>query len=152
MGKGGANPYPFWWASSPSTQPHNSGKPNTYAEEDPYRNPAKEREEKERDDFYREKGWSQRDKERKEEYKRDFMRGAFFEEEEMYGHSNYAENLQTNLDIDPIFKIKRSSSQEDFKKVYRELILKNHPDKGGDSSMFIKIRKAWENLSFNLGH
>ena len=149
MGKGGANPYPFWWASSPSTQPHNSGKPNTYAEEDPYRNPAKEREEKERDDFYREKGWSQRDKERKEHFKENFMRGAFFEEEEMYGHSNYAENLQ---DIDPIFKIKRSSSQEDFKKVYRELILKNHPDKGGDSSMFIKIRKAWENLSFNLGH
>ena len=150
MGKGGANPYPFWWASSPSTQPHNSGKPNPYAKTDPYRNIEKEREEKERDDFYRERGWSQRDKERKEAFKRDFMRGAFFEEEEEETcHSNYEENLQ---DIDPIFKIKKSSSQEDFKKVYRELILKNHPDKGGDSSMFIKIRKAWENLSFNLGH
>tara|TARA_R110001592_G_scaffold28832_3_gene105185 strand:+ start:2899 stop:3345 length:447 start_codon:yes stop_codon:yes gene_type:complete len=148
MGKGGANPYPFWWASSPDTQPHNSGKPKTYAGGDPYRNIEKEREEKERDDYYREKGWSQREKERKEKFKEDFMRGAFFEEEETC-HSNYAENLQ---DIDPIFKIKKSSSEEDFKKVYRELILKNHPDKGGDSSMFIKIRKAWENLSFNLGH
>ena len=52
-------------------------------------------------------------------------------------------------DIHPIFKIKKSSSEEDFKKQYKKLILKHHPDKGGDSSIFIKVKEAWDNLIFN---
>ncbi len=53
--------------------------------------------------------------------------------------------------IHPTFKISRSSSEEDFKKKYRELILEHHPDKeNGCHDKFIEIQEAWENLSFNL--
>jgi DnaJ-class molecular chaperone len=70
------------------------------------------------------------------------MQGEFFEKEQE-GFINI--NLN---DIHPIFKIKKSSSEEDFKKQYKKLILKHHPDKGGDSSMFIKIKEAWDNLFY----
>jgi len=52
-------------------------------------------------------------------------------------------------DIHPVFKIKKSSSEEDFKEVYRQMILKTHPDKGGDHDEFIKVQDAWEDLDFN---
>ena len=70
------------------------------------------------------------------------MEGEFFE-------SNQSNNFTTGdyhepNDIHPIFKIKKSSSEEDFKKQYKKLILKHHPDKGGEASMFIKIQEAWE--------
>lgn len=55
-----------------------------------------------------------------------------------------------NDPIHPIFKIKKSSSEEDFKKKYRELILEHHPDKNGDHDKFIEIQEAWDNLKFNL--
>ena len=52
-------------------------------------------------------------------------------------------------DIHPVFKIKKSSSQEDFKQVYREMILSSHPDKeGGSHEEFIKIQGAWDELQF----
>jgi len=51
----------------------------------------------------------------------------------------------------PVFKISRSSSQEDFKKKYRELILEHHPDKeNGNHDKFIEIQEAWDNLKFDL--
>ena len=53
--------------------------------------------------------------------------------------------------IHPVFKIKKSSSMEDFKKKYRELILQHHPDKeNGDHNKFIEIQEAWDNLKFDL--
>ena len=52
-------------------------------------------------------------------------------------------------DIHPVFKIKKSSSQEDFKEVYRQMILETHPDKGGSHDEFIKVQDAWEGLDFN---
>ena len=52
-------------------------------------------------------------------------------------------------EIHPVFKIKKSSSQEDFKEVYREMILKHHPDKGGDHDKFIEVQSAWDELGFN---
>lgn len=51
-------------------------------------------------------------------------------------------------ELHPIFKIKKSSSQEDFKEVYRELILEHHHDKGGSHEEFIKVQDAWEKLHF----
>ena len=50
--------------------------------------------------------------------------------------------------IHPVFKIKKSSSMEEFKDVYRKMILETHPDKGGDNEEFIRVRDAWEELNF----
>lgn len=44
-----------------------------------------------------------------------------------------------------VFGLKRSSSDEDMKKAYRDAILKAHPDKGGDAEEFRMYRQAWEN-------
>ncbi len=45
---------------------------------------------------------------------------------------------------DKPFGLKKSSSDDDIKKKYRELVLKFHPDKGGDEKQFIKIQEEWE--------
>ena len=101
---------------------------------------------KELDDFYAEKSWSKREKERKDKFKADFMSGKFFEKYEF--DLCHAARGQDGDDIHPIFKIKRSSSQEDFKKEYRKLILKHHPDKSdSDGSFFIKVQEAWREIS-----
>ena len=53
-----------------------------------------------------------------------------------------------NDSIHPVFGIKKSSSMEEFKEVYRELILQHHPDKeNGDHNKFIEIQEAWEDLT-----
>tara|TARA_R110000772_G_scaffold150809_1_gene261551 strand:+ start:239 stop:697 length:459 start_codon:yes stop_codon:yes gene_type:complete len=146
MGKGGANPYPGWWATS--EEPVWQDVPGCRTRQNsPYdRETLKEKERRERDEYYREKSWSQRNKERKEQFKSDFMNDKYFNQN---NHNENAESCHfdnTCDDIDPIFKIKKSSSKEDFKKEYRKLILKHHPDKGGDSSFFIKIQEAYENI------
>jgi DnaJ-class molecular chaperone len=43
-----------------------------------------------------------------------------------------------------VFGLKKSNSQEDMKKAYREAMLNSHPDKGGDAEEFRKYREAWE--------
>jgi DnaJ-class molecular chaperone len=43
--------------------------------------------------------------------------------------------------------IQKSASNEEIKKVYRKLILKAHPDKGGDPEQFKKIQGAYDILS-----
>mgnify|MGYP003115661107 FL=1 len=144
MGKGGANPYPGWWATS--EEPVWKERPTDWNRPDmkPYKelNEMKERKKREQDQYYKEKSWKQRRQEFEEEFKKRFMEGEFFE-------SNQSNNFTTGdyhepNDIHPIFKIKKSSSEEDFKKQYKKLILKHHPDKGGEASMFIKIQEAWE--------
>ena len=40
-----------------------------------------------------------------------------------------------------------SASAEDIKKAYRKLVLKNHPDKGGNPEVFKKIQGAYDILS-----
>jgi len=139
MGKGGANPYPMWWASS--DEPVNRAG-TTQQKEDCY----KSQQDKDReyyDEYYKEKSYSERRREFEEDFKKRFMEGQLFEEEED-GFINI-----NSHEIHPIFKIKRSSSEEDFKKQYKKLILKHHPDKGGDSSIFIKVKEAWDKLIFN---
>ena len=140
MGKGGANPYPMWWASS--DEPVTRERPDKNKLPDHY----KSQQDKDReyyDQYYKEKSYSERRKEKEEEFKKRFMQGEFFEEDRD-GYVNISKE-----DIHPIFKIKRSSSEEDFKKQYKKLILKHHPDKGGDSSIFIKVKEAWDKLFFN---
>ena len=140
MGKGGANPYPGWWASS--DEPITRDRPNKQPTPDYY----KSQQDKDReyyDQYYKEKSYTQRRQEFEEEFKKRFMQGDLFEEEED-GFININPH-----EIHPIFKIKKSSSEEDFKKQYKKLILKHHPDKGGDSSIFIKVKEAWDKLIFN---
>ena len=94
------------------------------------------------DQYYQEKSWSKRVLERQAEMRGDFLRAVCVNDADQHVG-----------DIHPVFKIKRSSSEEDFKKVYRQLILETHPDKTNGCSQttanFIKIRNAWLNLSFN---
>jgi len=143
MGKGGANPYPGWWATSDKPVIKERPRQPNY----PYNiETPEERRKRELDEYYAEKGWSQRERERKAQFKKDFMEGKYFTfGEPIKEPSPHFPNPQCN-DIDPIFKIKKSSSYDDFKKSYKKLILKHHPDKGGDSTMFIKIQKAWEDI------
>ncbi len=148
MGKGGANPYPLWWATSdkPVWRDVPCKKKFPYNQET-----YQEKKRREQDEYYREKSWSQREKERKEQFFNDFMGGKYFYDEKQN------ENTQpifdnTSDDIHPIFKIKKSSSEDDFKKQYRKLILKHHPDKGGDSSFFIKIQEAYESIKLFFGN
>ena len=56
---------------------------------------------------------------------------------------NFSDDLvkDTAVFSGPPFGLKRSSSDEDIKKKYRELILKCHPDKGGCEKEFIKIQE-----------
>lgn len=140
MGKGGANPYPGWWATS--DEPVIKEQP--VKRKFPYNiETLEERRKRELDEYYARKSWREREKERKEQFKRDFMEGKYFffhePTEPTYFH-------QPTNDIDPIFKIKKSSSFEDYKKQYRKLILENHPDKGGKNEIFIKIQEAWEKV------
>ncbi len=146
MGKGAANPYPGWWATS--DEPVIRGKPTNYDRPDmkAYRSKydEEERRRKELNEFYNKKSYNQRRKEFEEEFKRSFMRGDFFTED--YETKNNHFHNSNSDEIHPIFKIKKSSSKEDFKKEYKKLILKAHPDKGGDTSFFIKIQEAWEEI------
>ena len=91
------------------------------------------------DNYYAEMSWRERDKIHKE-----YVKQKYFG----YCQSSNPDDHDMN-DIHPVFKIKKSSSQEDFKKIYRKLILKFHPDKpGGDEDKFIKIHNAYQNLNF----
>tara|TARA_R110002096_G_scaffold419737_2_gene624531 strand:- start:319 stop:630 length:312 start_codon:yes stop_codon:yes gene_type:complete len=65
----------------------------------------------------------------------------------VYKNYNYRTSHNEN-EIHPVFKIKKSSSQEDFKEVYREMILEHHPDKGGSHDKFIEVQDAWDELNF----
>lgn len=144
MGKGGANPYPDWWATS--DKPVHKDKPTDWDSPDmkPYKEyyENKMKYKRQQDQYYKEKSWKQRRQEFEQEFKRKFMEGEYFE-----SNSNTATcNTFSSEDIHPIFNIKRSSSEEDFKKEYKKLILQHHPDKGGDASMFIKVKDAWDTL------
>ena len=91
-----------------------------------------------------------RRKEFEEDFKKRFMQGEFFDNDYENQDTKFTQGEYQVNDIHPVFKIKKSSSEEDFKKQYKKLILKHHPDKGGDSSMFIKIQEAWESIKLRF--
>jgi len=45
-----------------------------------------------------------------------------------------------------ILQIEPPTTQEDLKKAYRKMSLKTHPDKGGSSDDFIKVKNAYEDI------
>lgn len=66
----------------------------------------------------------------------------------------YSENGITLKDLyDPnllsMLGLSQGATIEEIKKRFRELALKYHPDKGGDSEMFIKIFDAYKKLTEN---
>ena len=106
-----------------------------------------ERRKRELDEFYTEKSWSQRRREFEEDFKKRLFGGEFDHEDYEPQSTNFTKDeYELSDDIHPIFKIKKSSSADDFKKEYKKLILEHHPDKGGDSSIFIKIQEAYEKI------
>ena len=50
--------------------------------------------------------------------------------------------------MDPysVLGLNSNSSETDIKRKYKQLILKHHPDKGGDVKKFQTIQKAYESL------
>jgi curved DNA-binding protein len=51
------------------------------------------------------------------------------------------------MDYYNILGITKTASQEQIKKAYRKLAMKNHPDRGGDEKHFQKISEAYDTLS-----
>ena len=45
-----------------------------------------------------------------------------------------------------ILQIEPPTTPEDLKKAYRKMSLKTHPDKGGSSDDFIKVKNAYEDI------
>lgn len=46
-----------------------------------------------------------------------------------------------------ILGISRDASEEEVKKAYKKLAMKNHPDKGGDPEQFKRIQNAYERIT-----
>lgn len=154
MGKGGANPYPLWWASSDEEvvkdKPNNPKKERKKYNTDDIYVSQKDKEKEYWDQFYAKKSWSQRRKEFEKQFREEFLKGKYFHEPDREANEDKHFFDPSNNDIHPVFKIKKSSSEEDFKKAYRKLILENHPDKGGDSKVFISIQEAWERVKLHF--
>ena len=92
--------------------------------------------EKERRKFH-EKFKKAQEEEQREKFRR-FFQGFFGFDEEKVDRStddNYPYS---------VFGLTKSASNEDMKKAYRKSVLKAHPDRGGTSAAFRKVREAWE--------
>jgi len=123
-----ANPYPGWWAS-PDRDENGDPIRRTYTQEPPEELP----------EWYQEDQWNYQ----------------YFEKEENWydDSSNFHDNpfeegpsIEKDTASLNVLGLKRSSSQEDIKKAFREKALKTHPDKGGDPADFRKVREAYECL------
>lgn len=51
------------------------------------------------------------------------------------------------MDYYSILGLKENASQDDIKKAYKKLAMKNHPDRGGDTKKFQEISQAYDTLS-----
>ena len=57
------------------------------------------------------------------------------------------ENDHVEYDPYEVLGVDREATKGELKKRFRQLLLENHPDKGGDPEKFMKIRKAYEALT-----
>ena len=53
--------------------------------------------------------------------------------------------LSVGLIYEMVFKVSRGSEERELIRAYKRLILKVHPDKGGDASHFRRLQEAKEN-------
>ena len=51
------------------------------------------------------------------------------------------------MDYYKILGVNENASQDDIKKAYKKLAMKNHPDRGGDTKKFQEISQAYDTLS-----
>ena len=148
MGKGAANPYPGWWASSEGPTMHDTpGDPLP----DCYKGiPA---------------GFTPKDfrYEWEKDYKSDFRNFFFFFDEDPFTHNQgkrshpfdpyEEEEFESEDENDPyyILGVTEQSSPQEIRKAYHDLIRIHHPDKGGTKQDFIKIQGAWEYINLYEG-
>ena len=64
-------------------------------------------------------------------------------EDDFKSQREYKEEVNDNYSV---LGLKRSASDEDIKKAFRDKARETHPDKGGDPDEFRKVREAYENL------
>lgn len=90
-------------------------------------------------DYYQQK-WNERSQRYEKEHSwENFFKGFFgFKEREESKDKDYPYS---------VFGLKKSSSNDDMKKAYRKAILKTHPDKGGSSEAFRRVKEAWDYFS-----
>jgi hypothetical protein len=133
-----ANPYPGWWAS-----------PDRDENGDPIRETTTETPGEELPEWYKEDKWNYQ---------------YFYKEENWYSDSSnfhdnpFTDNKSFNFDREEdyvskeeqVLGLKRSSSQEEIKKAFREKAMETHPDKGGDPAEFRKVREAYEVLTRDI--
>lgn len=55
----------------------------------------------------------------------------------------------STMDYYKILGVNENASQDDIKKAYKKLAMKNHPDRGGDTKKFQEISQAYDTLSDN---
>jgi len=145
MGKGGANPYPLWWATGtkpvinevPSKlDPIYEGIPSGFFPKDMrYEWEKYESEQNERPNFRKFFSFFDEDPFTNNRGKRSHPRD-FFEEEEC--------EYQENNDPFEILGVSENADPKEIKKAYYNLCKIHHPDKGGNKQDFIKIQSAWE--------
>jgi curved DNA-binding protein CbpA len=46
-----------------------------------------------------------------------------------------------------ILGLKPTASYDEIRRAYKKLVLKHHPDKGGDQAKFVEVREAFEILT-----
>jgi DnaJ-class molecular chaperone len=51
------------------------------------------------------------------------------------------------MDYYELLGLQKTATEDDIKKAYRKLASKHHPDKGGDTAQFQKIKEAYDTLS-----
>ena len=52
----------------------------------------------------------------------------------------------STMDYYQILGINENASQDEIKKAYKKLAMKNHPDRGGDTKTFQEISQAYDTL------
>ena len=107
--------------------------PDFYQDYERERRKYEERRRRERDEEQRKKF---------DEFFRRFMDGGFFG----YNEDEPEEKKERDYPYS-VFGLKRSASDDDVKKAYRKSVLKAHPDKGGSTELFRKVREAWEHFT-----
>lgn len=90
--------------------------------------------------------WCSKDCWINQRYKQDDNNNNYYEDDFMnYDNFKNTDDFKYKTEYD-ILQIEPPIDEHKLKKQYHKLSLKHHPDKGGDSNTFIKIKDAYNNL------